>query len=219
MRYSRGSNDVPTSTRLHVIPHGVDSAYFNPNVAWRPEDAATKDTAIVITGNMCDYKSQHGVLWFYREVWPRVRREIDEVRLYIVGNAPPSSLKRLAQEDGRVNVTGYVDDMRAYLWRANVIVSPLWIGTGIKNRVLEAMAMGKPVVATPVSVEGMQVEDGVDVLVAKDAAECANAIVRLCRERMFAESVGQNARRTVVRSYSWRASAEGLLEIIRTTVH
>ena len=143
--------------------------------------------------------------YFTDEVLPLVRQSRPDTRLTIVGRDPAPAVLAMASEG--VDVTGEVDDVRPYLAAAAVFVAPMVSGSGIKNKVLEAMAMACPVVATPLAVEGLPVRHGENVLVADGAAGLADAINRLLSDPGEAARLGQGGRALVEQTYTWDACA------------
>lgn len=141
------------------------------------------------------------VTWFAREVLPRVRKEVPRARFYVVGSRPGNAVQALAGED--VVVTGRVPDVRPYLAHAVVVVAPLRIARGIQNKVLEGMAMGKAVVATPQALEGIAAQPGQEVCVAEDAQAQADLVLRLIRDSAESRDIGSAARKLVATSYTW----------------
>jgi glycosyltransferase involved in cell wall biosynthesis len=129
-----------------------------------------------------------------------VQAQIPNAKLWLVGNAPPPELLALASES--IKVTGRVPDVRPYLARASAFVSPLRLGAGIKNKVLEALAMGCPVVATPISLDGIAVSDGQDAI-RTDGAEMVEAIVRLLEDEDLRTTLSINGRKLIEARYSW----------------
>ena len=162
---------------VHAIGNGVDLETFQP----RPE---TEGRGLVFVGAL-DYPANvDGIRWFCGEIWPTVRRTLLDATLTVVGRRPVSAVRRLAGLPG-VELVGQVSDVRPYLASAAVAVVPLRIARGIQNQVLEAMAMGKPVVATPQALEGLQVEPGVHAVAASTADEWADALARLLNDSSF----------------------------------
>jgi len=198
--------------KLYVLPNGVDIEEFRPD-AHMPE----APNSLVFLGNMRNPANEDGILWFHRHVWPHLKARRQGVTLRIVGNEPGPLITALAADDPAIEVTGFVDDLRPYLSTAEVFVSPLQLGTGIKNRMLQAMAMGKAIVASPLSVEGIRLTDGKDVLVASNADAFQAAIVRLLGDAELRRDMGHNARLQAETYHSLQRTAEQFLEIIEKT--
>ncbi len=148
------------------------------------------------------------VRWFAGEVMPM----LPEARFAIVGRKPAAAVRRLA--GARTIVTGAVPDVRSWLAAADVVAAPLRIARGIQNKVLEAMAMARPVVASPAAFEGIEAEPGVHLLVAESAEAQAEAIAGLLGDRARAEAMGQAARRRIEQAYRWDARLAPLGAII-----
>jgi glycosyltransferase involved in cell wall biosynthesis len=153
--------------------------------------------------------NEDAMLYFCRDVLPRIRAQEPHVSLSIVGRAPTPAVARLAQEAG-VSVTGRVDDVRPYMAESAVYVVPLRIGGGTRLKIFEAMAMGKAVVSTTVGAEGLPVHDGEHLLLADDSESFASAVVRLLRDDDRRRSLEAAARTLVVEHYDWAAVAGDL---------
>ncbi len=185
---------------VRVVPNGVNTDFFRP-----PRDRpVAQDPNILFTGAL-DYRPNvDAVVYFAREVLPRVRREIPAAQFTAVGHRPSRRLRRAIQPLGdTVRIAGSVPDVRPYFGQARVCVAPLRLGRGVQNKVLEAMAMGVPVVVSPVAAQGLAVNDGVDVLVAETAEQCAAAVVALLRDPERCRRLVENARRLIERAYRW----------------
>jgi glycosyltransferase involved in cell wall biosynthesis len=183
---------------VQVIPNGVDTYHFRP----RP---LKRIPALLFVGNYEYPPNVDAALRLATEVFPAARKHIPNLRLWLVGNAPPPAVQALANE--QVRVTGRVPDVRPYLARAGAFVSPLRLGAGIKNKVLEALAMGCPLVATPLSVDGIAVRDGHDALIA-DGDGMIEAIVKLLRDNDLGVRLSLNGRALIEARYSWNQVAE-----------
>jgi len=186
-----------------VLRNGVDLQYYSPR------DREPWHAHVVFTGVMNYLPNVDGCRFFLREVLPLVRREFPRVRFTIVGSRPSQSLRRLARMPG-VTVTGYVPDTRRILRTATVSVAPLRIARGIQNKVLEAMAMGIPVVGTTSATQGVDGQAGRDYLVADDAPAFAEAVRRLLREPAEARELGKRGRSFVEEHYDWELVYSGL---------
>jgi sugar transferase (PEP-CTERM/EpsH1 system associated) len=190
-----------------VLRNGVDLGFYSPSKIG-PEPAH-----LVFTGVMNYFPNADGCLWFVREILPLVREEFPAARLTIVGAQPTAEVRSLARTSG-VAVTGFVNDTREWLTKAAISIAPLRIARGIQNKVLEAMAMGLPVVGTTSATQGVEGESGRDYLVADDAREFADAVRRLLREPSRAREVGRNARRFVEKNYDWEVVFRPLDDIL-----
>lgn len=188
---------------VQVVPTGVDTSYFAP-------DASAADPRhLVFTGSMDWLPNEDAMIYFCREILPRIREQEPGVTLSIVGRAPTPAVRRLAQEPG-IEVTGRVEDVRPHVARAGVYVVPLRIGGGTRLKIFEAMGMGKAVVSTAVGAEGLPVTDGRDIALADDSAAFARTVVQLIRNADWRRSMEASARRLVVEHYDWSAVAASL---------
>jgi glycosyltransferase involved in cell wall biosynthesis len=143
------------------------------------------------------------VVWFATEILPVIRHTVPDAQFYIVGNRPNPQVQRLTASGG-VSVTGWVPDVRPYLAHATAAVAPMRIARGIQNKVLEAMAMGKPVVLTSGAQEGLEVEPGRDLILADTVETFAAACCRLATSNDGA-TIGAAARARIMRDYDWSA--------------
>ncbi len=150
--------------------------------------------------------NEDGVLYFAREVLPRIRTAEPDVTLTIVGRAPTPAVRRLAELPG-IDVTGRVDDVRPYLADADVYVVPLRIGGGTRLKIFEAMAMGRAVVSTTIGAEGLPVTSGQNIAIADDPEHFAGAVVDLIRDREARRRLENEARRLVSEHYDWSVVA------------
>jgi glycosyltransferase involved in cell wall biosynthesis len=191
-------------SRVLTIPNGVDTEYFRPGVPPLPGEV------LVFSGVMGYPPNAAAALWFHRVVLPRVRRVRPDVQFVVAGRDSDADAFREVQADARSRCTGKVDDLRPYVGGATVYVSPLSVGTGIKNKVLEALALERAVVATSVSCEGIAVSPGEHLLRADDAAGFARAVLALLDDRDERERLGTNGRRLVRERYRWAEQSERL---------
>lgn len=192
--------------RVVTVPNGVDLDYFAPGTVTQGN---FQGPALVFTGVMNYRPNVDGISWFVNSILPAVRAAVPGVRLYIVGNHPTKAVQRLSSEPN-VIVTGFVPDVRQYVARG-VCIAPLRIARGIQNKVLEALAMGRPTVVTLQAFEGIDAEPGKDLLVAEDAEDFAARTVELLQDPERAARLGQAARACAVGRYSWTRNL-GILE-------
>lgn len=183
--------------KLRIVPNGVDLQHLD--YAWRPAPSET----VVFLGRMDYPPNVDAVLFFAREVLPKIRSRRPAVRFSIVGANPHPRVKALAQEKG-IEVTGFVSDIRPYLARAAVFVAPLRWASGMQNKVLEAMAVGVPVVATSKVLAGFEeMESGKHLIVADTPEGIAEAVLSLLDDPQSALHLSQAARDLMEVHYNW----------------
>jgi glycosyltransferase involved in cell wall biosynthesis len=191
------AQQVPQST----IPICIDPQ-AEPLVARVPRPGA-----ITHLGTMFWPPNVEGVLWFGREVLPRVRAEVPEARFVVIGKQPPPAVQALATGDaaaGGVTVTGYVDDPTPYLADTAAFIVPLHAGGGMRVKIVDAWRWGMPVVSTTIGAEGIDVRDGENILVADTAEAFAGAVIRLLQEPALGERLRSDGRHWVEEHYDWR---------------
>jgi glycosyltransferase involved in cell wall biosynthesis len=198
---------VAPGTRTQVIPNGVDAEYFSP----RPSEI--HEPRLVFEGSMAFPPNADAAVYFCEEILPLIVEQRPDVRVDIVGRDPTEAVRALAS--GRVRVTGFVDDVRPYLAQGAVFVCPLRTGAGIKNKILQAWAMGKAVVATPLSVGGLAFEEGGNILIRDTPRSFAGAVLELLADGGRRRRLGDAARATIVRDYTWSAKAGELESLMR----
>ncbi len=198
-----------STSRVLAMRNGVDYDFFDPAKAGaNPYPVGRK--SIAFTGAMDYWPNVEAARWFVAEVMTALRHRFPAFDFWIVGANPASSLRRLARGD--VHVTGRVPDIRPYIAHADAIVAPLQIARGIQNKVLEAMAMAKPVIATPAALEGLDLRVGEEVLAAGNPQQFANAVAKLFNGEMA--SIGERARSRIVADYGWSASLRVLDQVL-----
>ena len=188
------------ASRIAVLPNGVDQDFFRLDPA-RPSPYAAEEQAIVFTGKMDYWPNVDAVRWFATQVLPGLRQRWPRLRLHVVGRHPSAAVRAL--QGPAVSVTGAVADVRPFLQHASVAVAPMRLVNGVQNKVLEAMAMQRAVVTAPECAEAIGAIPGVDLLVARDAAEYAQAIERLLQEPAFGVRLGAAARECMRRRHDW----------------
>lgn len=210
-RYVRSADHVLTvseSDRAHfckfsdpnkitAIPTGVDVDYF------RPLSVGEEANSIVFTGSMDWRPNEDGIIFFAQKILPKVRQRVSGAVLWVVGRNPSISIRRLAENDCGIRVTGSVDDVRPYMGRASVYVVPLRIGSGTRLKIFEAMAMGKAVVSTGIGAEGLPVTHGKNILLSDEAGDFAEQVIQLLQNTSLRTQLGSAARELVEQHYSW----------------
>jgi sugar transferase (PEP-CTERM/EpsH1 system associated) len=195
---------APRAT-VELIPNGVDTEYFSP----APTMALKSEPYVVFTGAMDYLPNVDAACWFCNEILPVLQRKIPNLGLKIVGKNPHGRLLKLDKRNG-VQVTGTVEDIRGYVAGSVALVVPLRSGGGTRLKILEAMAMERPVISTTVGAEGLEVTPGADILIADDAQGFVTHVGLLLKSLKAAKNLGRAGRRLVVEKYDWRVCFDGL---------
>jgi glycosyltransferase involved in cell wall biosynthesis len=167
----------------------------------------------MFSGNMNFDPNIAGAEYFYQSIFPLIREREPQIRWAIVGDCPAASVNSMAA-DPQVIVTGFVEDIRPWFEKCSVVVSPLVSGSGIKNKILEAWAMGKPVIATSLGCAGLLARNEENILIADSPEEFARKTLLLLHDPERAKTIGQAGLQTVRQHYSWKTSARQLEQIL-----
>lgn len=184
--------------QIDVIPIGIDTDKF----ALTKRDRGAHN--IVSVGTMDYPPNVQGIRWFLSEVWPRVSLRNTDVRFKIIGRNPPEDIRMLAKHSYRVDVLGYVDNLDEHLKDAGVWIAPLFVGSGMKLKILAALSYGIPVVTTSIGCEGISVQPGRDLLTADTADGFANAILSVLGSEELSRGLSERGRAWVVNQYDYR---------------
>jgi glycosyltransferase involved in cell wall biosynthesis len=187
-----------------VIPNAADVEYYKP----RSTDPLPDGCTVVYFGLLSTVPNVDGVIHFVRDIWPRIAEANPDARCKIIGGRPPPSLLALAGP--RIELTGFVSDLRPHLAAAAAVVVPLRLGGGTRLKIVEAMAMGKAIVSTTLGAEGIEAIAGRDLLVEDQPVAFADAVNRLLVEPSLAARIGQSARQLAVERYAWAGAAQAL---------
>lgn len=198
-----------SAQKVRVIPNGVDTEYFNPDLPY--DDPYTADErAIVFTGAMDYWPNVDAVVWFAKEVLPLVRAKAPKARFWIVGSKPAAEVQALAALAG-VSVTGRVPDVRPYIARSAAVVAPLRVARGVQNKVLEAYAMARNVVLSPGASGGLRLEPFIRQSIFESPADTAAAVLAA----IAAPPRFDPGRDYVMRNYAWAAAFSELDRALR----
>ena len=192
-----------TADKVWHVNNGVDGDYFSPERTYA-DPYGGGERVLVFTGAMDYWPNVDAVVSFARGVFPAILRGSPGARFYIVGARPAAEVRRLAELPG-VRVTGAVPDIRPYLAHAKLAVAPLRLARGVQNKVLEAMAMATPVLASPQAAEGIEARVGKELLVAAGETEFVREALRLL-QRDSASAIGVAGRARALASYAWEGS-------------
>ncbi|MFQ6098857.1 MAG: glycosyltransferase family 4 protein [Armatimonadota bacterium] len=208
-RYLRALD--PRLDRIAVVPIGVDVEYFTPSP--RPQRASV----VLFEGTMHWPPNVDAVKFFCREVLPLVRRQAPDVEFRIAGAKPAREVRRLGRENG-VTVTGFVEDMRAEVRDAAVCVVPLRAGAGMRVKILNELAMGRPVVSTTLGAEGIDVAHEENILLADEPQTFAECVLRLLRDEPLWHKLTASGRRLVEERYAWPRIYERLASALNEAI-
>ena len=205
------SNEDSTFLKKHcpelnikVIPNGVDIKYFD--IEKLSFLNVLNDLTVGIFGSMSFVPNVDGVMYFVTKIYTLIRKKLPGVRIFIVGRNPHDDIKSLANNKNII-VTGEVDDIREYYKKVSVVIAPIRLGSGIKNTILQAMSMARPIVTSPQAVKAIAVEDGVHCMIAESPECFADKIVNLLNNPSLREALSKNARDLAVEKYSWETHA------------
>ncbi len=198
--------------KTYAVSNGVDLSSFNPNIVY-PKPETMGPQALVFTGRMDYWPNVDAVTWFAREVMPRLRARLPDVQFFIVGGAPTAQVLALASVPD-VCVTGRVADVQPYLQHSLAAVAPMQIARGIQNKVLEALAMGRPTIVTEKALTGIDAPAGEAVLTATTPDDWIEAVVRIVADKAHADALGQAGRAFVEAEFGWAAKLAALDSVL-----
>lgn len=196
---------IAPSIKTNVIPNGTDTRFFFPYHHFIP-----KPKSLVFAGGMKWYPNRDGILFFFREVWPLLKKEVPEITFTVIGRLPPPEIIHLSKADKNIKVVGFVEDVRPLIAEAEIYVCPIRDGGGTRLKILDALAMGKPLVSTSIGYEGLELVPEHDLLVADTPFEFVRQIKRLITDHGLRERLHANGRETVRKKYSWEQIGQEL---------
>jgi len=187
------SND--SKLPVSVVPMGVDLDYYQPG-------SRSDELNLLFTGTIRYFPNKDAVLYFYHEIFPLIKESVPKAKFYVVGNSPPKSITNLMGK-GDIVVTGRVEDVRPYFDKSAVFVCPLRSGSGMQAKLLEAMAMGVPIVTTSMGADAFDAVLEKDMMVADDPKLFAKKVVQLLKDRELRQNIALSARNLVEKKYGW----------------
>jgi polysaccharide biosynthesis protein PslH len=193
-----------THFRDFILPDGIDVEL----PFYRREEAEPR--SLVFTGNMSYYPNEDAVRFFCKQILPMIQEHVPQVRLDVLGKNPSLGLVQFAQRSRHVSILGFVNNLRGELVKRSIYVCPLRMGTGVKVKLLEAMSAGMPVIATPISVEGLEVENGKHLLIASSPKEFAEKVLLALSSPELCYEMGNLARMRIQERYSWEKIGQDL---------
>jgi glycosyltransferase involved in cell wall biosynthesis len=205
-RYARRQYELD-NVRGHV-PTGVDADHFAPR-----KEILADSGVIGFLGSMDWLANIQAVEFFVGEVYLRIKRSIPEVRFVVIGRNPPKSILDLAKSDVSITVTGSVEDVRPYLKGCDLMVVPLLTGGGTRIKILEAMAMGVPVISTTIGAEGLELESGVHLEIADDAEGFADLTTSLLSDTQRRRALADAAYTRLIKENGWKTVIDQFLHL------
>jgi glycosyltransferase involved in cell wall biosynthesis len=187
-----------------VIPNAADLEYYRP----RPDDPPPDGRTVVYFGLLSTVPNIDAVTHFIQDIWPRIAAAHPEARCKVIGGRPPPAISALVGP--RVELTGFVPDLRPHLAAAAAVVVPLRLGGGTRLKIVEGMAMGKAIVSTTLGAEGIEAIPRRDILIEDQPAGFADAVNSLLADPDLAARIGKAARQLAVERYAWSAAAQAL---------
>jgi len=184
------------NNRIFVVPNGTDTHFF------KPIGKRTIENSVLWIGHMEVHTNKDAVLYFWREIYPLIRKRHQEVKVTFVGTSPPKEIVDAAKMNKQIKVTGFVDDIRPYIERAAVILVPIRIGSGTRIKILDAMAMGKAIVSTSVGCEGLNVSGGKNILIADTPEDFAKRTIEVLTNEDMRNNLEKEARK-LAETYDW----------------
>jgi glycosyltransferase involved in cell wall biosynthesis len=194
-----------------VLPNGVDLEYF------APANLKRQRFNLVFSGKMSYHANVATAVYLYQQIMPLIWQKRPEATLTIVGSNPPKAIQDMAA-DPRVEVTGYVDDIRPYIARAEVMISPMVYSVGIQNKVLEAMALGTPVVVASAAATALAMRPKHALLEAESPRDFADAALQIMADDELRSVLSQKGREYVEQQHNWRVITDRLVSIYRQAV-
>ena len=190
---ARNLDRLSHSTNIISIPFGISLDTLPENPV-QPEDAS-----LFHIGSMNWFPNEESIKWLIAEVWPGVRKRLPGIELHLAGRYMPDWLKNLAVPG--ITVDGEVPDVWEYMQKFSIMVVPLFSGSGIRIKIVEAMAAGKAIITTAIGAEGINYENGQDLIIAKDARTFTEAIIKLCNDKQLRDTLGKNARLLITKDH------------------
>jgi len=200
---------------VHGIANGVDMEYFAPQQTLDADQNLNeiRNPRLVFVGVMNYPPNVEALCWFVANVWPDLRKSYPGAELEIVGKHPNNEILHLSKHDG-IHVTGSVPDVRSYVANADIVIAPLQIARGIQNKVLEALSMAKPVIASPKASHGINASHNQHLLIADTPTEWLQSIKACCDSRELRQKLSRNGRKLICEQYTWQATLSRLNELL-----
>jgi len=202
---------VENPAKVEVVSNGVDSDWFDQTPRQLP-----KQPTILSVGTFKWLPNVEAVKFLYQKIWPLIKQKMPTAKLWIVGNAPTAEVLAYEKEDSAVKVTGRIKDIRDAFKQAHILLAPVFSGKGTRYKILEAMASGTPIVATSTAVEGLNVTDGEQVMIADNADKMAELVLKLITDQQLWQHLSETGRKFVRANYDWELISQKLDKIYQS---
>lgn len=201
--------------RISVVPNGVDTGHFRPEAC--ESKAKTGKFSLVFTGSMDWLPNEDALCYFFSEIYPRIKQSVGRVSMSVVGRSPTRRILAYADNDSSIHITGRVEDVRPFISQADIFVTPLRIGGGTRLKILEAMAMAKPVVSTTIGAEGLEVEPEKNIILSDRPEDFAERVIKLFGDQQLKNNIAAEGRKLAEEKYDWSMIAGKLERIWKNT--
>jgi glycosyltransferase involved in cell wall biosynthesis len=202
---------ISPGAKTHVIPNGVDTSFFSAS-----NDVIPDPYCLVFIGGMSWYPNRDAMLFFARKMWPLLKKKIPELHMHVVGEAPPEEILHIAKTDDNYHVHGFVEDIKPIFHNAGIYVCPISDGGGTKLKILDALAMGMPIVAHRIACEGIDVTEGKNVLFAETPEDYVNKISRLVESPSLRNDLSRESIKLIKEKYSYGIVGKNLVTLLET---
>lgn len=191
-------------SKICVVPNGVDVNYFTP----RQDPGGSR---LLFCGRLDQLANKGAITYFFNAIWPRISKKLKDLTIDVVGKNPPPWLRELSLRDPRVQVPGFVEDVRPYFKKATVFVCPITDGGGTRLKMLDALAMGMPIVSTTFAASGLALQNGQHLLLADTVEQFIESISRLLSDKVLRERIARSGLEVVTQLYCWETIGQRLL--------
>lgn len=191
------------SLTVDVVANGVDIEYFAKTRHQKP-----KFPTVLFIGNFKWLPNRDATMFLVREIWPQIKNKVSDARLWIVGRNPPDEILRLKAKD--IAIDGDVEDIRTAYGESNVLLAPIRNGRGTKYKILEAMATKTPIVGTPLAVEGINIKNNKEALVASSAKQLADETIKILKDQKLGTKIASSAYNLVSKEFDWKGISQKL---------
>lgn len=196
--------------QVDVVPNGVDTTMYK----YKAPSGHSK--TLVFTGLMNWPANIDAMLYFIKQIYPLIKQDDPNTKLAVVGKNPDPKLCEWASND--IKITGFVEDIQPYIYESAIYIVPLRIGGGTRLKILEAMALGRPVVSTSIGAEGLHVSDNKNILIADSPQTFADSVIRLLADTALAKKLSENARKLVEEEYDWPMIAQKMEWVLQDAI-